>query len=321
MLLSTACDGFVISRSGDGRTSESTIVIYKAYLKQLQTFLGDVEVSGIRFNDLERFMAHMRFAYVPHRPNGNAEPLSSSSLASVWSTLRSFFAWYCAEFGGDSPATRLKAPVVTKRDIHPFSEADVRALLRACTHTQQADSQRRKPFTMRRPTGLRDTAIIKLLLDTGLRIGELCRLKVGNVDLHTGEIFVAPYGTGRKTKSRHVYLAKSSVKSVWRYLASREATRPGDYLILSDVGERYNRNAARHLIVRLGQAAKVHNAHPHRFRHTFAIQYLRNGGDPFTLQRLLGHSTLDMVKVYLDIVRGDLQIRHAQASPVDRWNL
>ena len=82
-----------------------------------------------------------------------------------------------------------------------------------------------------------------------------------------------------------------------------------------------NKNALRLLIVHLGEKAGVKKCHPHRFRHTFAITYLRSGGDLFTLQSLLGHSTLDMVQHYARIAEIDVEQAHKRASPADNWRL
>jgi integrase/recombinase XerD len=319
MKLSKAVEGYCIDRIAEGYSS-STVSSYRYSLKILVNFLEDPEIETVTSQDLKRFFYFLRTDYKPYRPNGNTAPLAGASLHGKWKACRSFWNWASSELSMGDPAKELQAPAYTCKAITPFSREEIGALLKACDHTAPARTGNRIAYTQRRPTGMRDKAIILVLLDTGLRLGELSRLQIQDVSLETGEIRVLPYGQGKKTAGRVVHLGKAGRRSLWRYLAARDPLSD-DPLFLNDKDQPISEGAIKQLCRRLGARAGIKSVHPHRFRHTFAIQYLRNGGDVFTLQRLLGHKSLDMVKNYLELAQTDAATAHQRASPVDRWGL
>jgi integrase/recombinase XerD len=148
----------------------------------------------------------------------------------------------------------------------------------------------------------------------------MCDLKVGDVNLQGNSIKVL---VGKGKKERVVYFGRRSAKSLWKYLLPRlDTMQPNDQLFLVDYPNDprpMNRKVLLHLLKRIGARAGVPNVYPHRFRHTMAINYLRNGGDVFTLQNLLGHSNLETVKRYARIAQMDCARVHQTASPVDNW--
>ena len=149
-------------------------------------------------------------------------------------------------------------------------------------------------------------------------------MKIGDVDLQDRQGADQAWrdGGAKGGKGRTVYLGKAARRAVWRYLAEREdGEDPDAPLFLVKYDRPMNKNALRLVIKHLGKKAGVKKCHPHRFRHTFAITYLRSGGDVFTLQALLGHSTLDMVQHYARIAEIDVEQAHKRASPADNWRL
>jgi len=87
---------------------------------------------------------------------------------------------------------------------------EIKVLLKACEYTLSANTERRSQFKMRRPTADRDKAIMLLLLDTGIRASECCRLRIADLDIELGELTIHPCRSGAKSRPRLVYLVNSS---------------------------------------------------------------------------------------------------------------
>lgn len=220
---------------------------------------------------------------------------------------------------GEVPPPKFKiAP------IEVFKQDEIEKMLKACAYSREAQPYNRKKFAMKRPTANRDQAIILVLLDTGLRAMELCKLTIKDIDIKTGKVEVSHgvVGGAKGGKGRTVYMGKSTRRAVWRYLNEREdGDNPEAPVFIGIYDRPLNPNALRQLIVSIAIRAGVKGAHPHKFRHTMAITYLRSGGDVFTLQSLLGHGSLDMVRHYANIAQVDVEQAHRKASPVDNWRL
>ncbi|MCD4674123.1 MAG: site-specific integrase, partial [Anaerolineaceae bacterium] len=249
---------------------------------------------------------------------------SPKTLRNVWVTLSSFYAWAALEFEITNLMKTIPAPRFKVTPVEPFTQEEVQTMLKVCLYSREVHPGNRRSFVMRLANGARDQAVILVLLDTGLRASELCSLRITNIDLKTGrtEIKHGVVGGAKGGKGRTVFLGKATRRSVMRYLVKREdADWPDAYLFVSKADRPFNPNSLRQLIKSIAERAEVKNAYPHRFRHTFAITYLRSGGDLFTLQALLGHSSLDMVKRYARIAEIDVEQAHRKASPVDNWRL
>jgi len=209
-----------------------------------------------------------------------------------------------------TPMRQVKMPKLEKRILPALSREDLQKLLAA------------RPKT---PVGLRDRAIILCLLDSGLRAGEFCRLRLDDVDLRTGILKV--HGKGRKDRVTR-FGAKARLALV-RYLATR--SRADSNSALSEfyeplwiaytwdgqaTGRALTTSGLRMLFRRLAARTGVQIS-AHQFRRTFALWCLRQGMDVYSLQMLMGHSDLHILRRYLDLAQADIEEAHRRYSPVD----
>ncbi|HEY0827441.1 MAG TPA: tyrosine-type recombinase/integrase, partial [Bacilli bacterium] len=163
--------------------------------------------------------------------------------------------------------------------------------------------------------GLRDYTMMMVFLETGIRIQELVDLQMDDVVFKENELRIR-MGKGRKT--RRVPFQKTCSNVLKIYLRERGELHTKALFVTLD-NRSLNKRTVQENIQEYGKKAGLCGVRvsPHTFRHTMAKFYLLNGGDAFSLQQILGHSSLDMVKLYVHLFRSDIQEQHRKYSPVE----
>lgn len=327
LTLSQAFDAFVLYKRATGK-SENTLRNYRTTFDKVRLYFhDDPPFADITLDRWIGFFAWLQDEYVAE-PDGVAPRgpmmLSPKSVTNIHTDLSSFYTWAAKHtLVKEHLIRQIERPQYEPPTIEPFTHAQIQTLLRAC---ETSRTWKTRDTQTQRPTAERDQLIIRLLLDTGMRADELCHIRYKDVDMSTRAIQIAGKGKGRDKKKRVVYFGKRTARDLWDYLLPRlDKLRDDDWLLTVDYGQDLERPMTRtaldHLLKRIGERANIANVYPHRFRHTFAITYLRNGGDLLTLQVLLGHNDLRMVKRYAKVVAADCAAAHESASPVDNWGL
>lgn len=306
-------EGFSIHLQAAGRRP-STVDWYAKHARRFFAWLDQEtipasvgEMSALR---IRKFIAYQQSSvqawdsnpYVPTQERG----LSSSYIVGGVRTLRAWFNWMQDEgFLEDNPMDKVRTPKQQQRIIEPLETEEIRRLLKAVDGNSVS--------------AVRNRAIILMLLDCGLRVSELCALDANDVDIKGGWVRVRE---GKGWKERKVPIGGSLRRALWQYNAVRPQTMGGNNrFFLTTDGWPMSTERVRKMLVRKGLKAGVDNVHPHRFRHSFALHYLRNGGDALTLRMLMGHTTLQMVSKYVQLASADLKAAHAKASPADHLRL
>jgi integrase/recombinase XerD len=188
---------------------------------------------------------------------------------------------------------------VPEEILDPVSEHTVKALLASCNTGEW--------------WGMRDYAVILTLLDTGLRASEFLALNVGDVDLTSGTVRVH-HAKGRR--ARFAFLGESVREAIQNYLGRREV-HVSSALWVTREDKRLSYTGLRDILRRRAKRVGVEAPTLHSFRRAFAILCLRRGVDIYSLQRLMGHSDLSVLRRYLAQTQEDLREAHQLASPAD----
>jgi len=278
---------FIISKKTKG-LAEKTLQSYQSQFQAVARHMDvKMDIAMLQKADLDAMIISMRDA-----------SLSPNSINSYTRTLKSFFSW-CNEQG----ITRLNIPLYKAEETvkETYSDAELAALLK-------------KP-DIRKATfaEYRDWVIINFLLNCGSRAATVRAIQIRDVDLDGGMVF---YRHTKNRKAQVIPLCSAMVAILREYLRHRGG-EAADYLFCTETGSQLTENGLRQSIARYNTRRGVQKTSIHLFRHTFARKYLIDcGGDAFTLQKLLGHSTLAMTKHYCAIFDADLTKNYDNFSPL-----
>lgn len=313
--LDSLIQGYRLCARTEGK-SQKTITITTTAVTTLMNFLEarglSTDVTDIGTRELREFILHLQQVQAyEHHPYTKPQErtLSGNTVNCYLRAIRAFWSWLIREeIILSNPFARVRIPKPPRKVIPTFSESQIQALLGAIqTHT---------------PNGFRDWTMIIMLLDTGLRASELAGLTLEDVNLEDGIVKVF----GKGSKERIVPFGATVQRAIWKYL-QRYRPQPANplcsNLFLTRNGQPVTVNRLEAVIDAHSRKAKIEGIRvaPHGFRHTFAISYLRNGADVFTLQRILGHSSLDMVRLYVNLAETDVKACHRRCSPADNMEL
>jgi site-specific recombinase XerD len=251
--------------------SERTIQSYEEAALLLDAYTSGKPYEEITRADVEEFLADQ---LARHRP---------ASAAVRYRALRRFFNWMTAEdIIEKSPLAGMNAPSVPEDPVPVLTDAEITALLKTTAG---------KGFEQRR-----DHALIQLFLDTGVRLGEMAGLRLEDVDLDAYDVI---HVIGKGSRPRAVAFDSKTGVALDRYLRDRSTHR---YARLPElwIGTRgaMGLSGIAQMLRRRGDEAGVADLHPHRFRHTFAHHWKRQGGSEDDLMRLVGWRSRAMLHRY-----------------------
>lgn len=301
---------FEMSNVVDGK-SPRTVRWYSDILKFFSRYLKEnAQANGIDGFSIENARKYVLYLRSRNRFDGHPFIPQQHSLLSPQTVrghirgLRAFSSWlYREKYTDENRLSYLKIPKVPEKLIEPLTDQEVKQIV-SCINQSLT-------------TGVRNHAIFVTALDNGLRASELAGIELGQLDLKGGYIKVM----GKGAKERIVPIGDFVKMTLWNYI---NKVRPEPVIIgcnklfLSSEGQPITANTIKLVFSRLARKSGIERLHGHLCRHSFAINYLLNGGDIFSLREILGHTTLEMVNHYLHFTRSQLTAQHHKYSPMDR---
>lgn len=266
--------------------SDNTVMAYTNDLYKLLYYLEEekINILDVSLEDLEHFSAGLRDIGISPR-----------SQARILSGIRTFFHFLLIEdYIRQDPSELLESPQIGKHLPDILSVEEIDSLISAIDRSTRE--------------GQRNCAILETLYSCGLRVSELCNLKISDLYLNDGFIKVE----GKGSKQRLVPISQKAIEEIKNYFITRNEglIKPGyeDFLFISKFGKNISRIMVFHIIKELADKIGLKKSiSPHTFRHSFATHLLEGGANLRAIQSMLGHESIGTTEIYTHIDRRKLR--------------
>lgn len=303
MLIYDALDIFLLDRELKGN-SDKTIKNYQEQINYYIDYVGNIDVSDITLKSLQDYQIYLskkeRYDNHPFKIYESGK-LNKVTIQTYLRQLRVFIKYlYEEELIEIDLTLKFKLPKAPKTVIDILNDDEKERIL--------------NHYNEKSELNLRNKCIIALMLDCGLRRSEVLTLEYPNINYTNNYIKV--YGKGNK--ERLVPIGLTTKKLLMKYSNMRSLPEFDTKILFIDKNRKpMSDNALKQVFARLKKNTQIDRLHPHMLRHTFATDYLVNGGDIYSLQAILGHTSLEMVRKYLHLASSYIIANHKRLSPLD----
>lgn len=257
--------------------SERTLAYYKTTVEKLLDGITD-PIRKVTTDDIREYLANYQ----------GLNDCSKTTIDNIRRNISSFFTWLEEEdYIIKSPMRRIHKIKTTKTVKEVISDEEIEKMRDKCKN-------------------LRDLAIIDLLYSTGIRIGELVRLNVDDIDFEERECIVF----GKGDKERRVYFDAKTKIHLMGYINSRSDANPALFVTLDAPYDRLQISGVEIRLRRLGRELGINKVHPHKFRRTMATRAIDKGMSIEQVQKLLGHSQIDTTMRYAIVNQTNVKVAH-----------
>lgn len=291
LLVKEVMEEFITEKKADGRSYKTIESYNNSFAKFLNYFGDNIKIGDIKRQTVYQYKGHLI----------SLEELTTASINHYLRDLRTFLNW-CDERTYLEEHIKVEMVKGQEEIIEVYDEEELQKLLA-------------KPLKGDSFVVWRDWAIVNWILATGNRISTIVNVKIGDVHFGRKEIVIRE----QKNKKPNIIPLSSKLSSVLKTYIKKCLVEMGDedYLFCNQYGEQLTTGALQSALRRYNQKRGIEKTSAHALRHTFAKNWVINGGDVFRLQKLLGHSTLEMTRHYVNLFGTDLKKDYEDFSPLD----